>query len=412
MKRTGHFDDYLYLCFKGMEITSWKDYENAGGLEGLSNAVKLTSQEIIEELLASDYSEQTLEGKSFAQLFWPLSQERRREDLELVINIPSIGEKDFVSLEVLKENIFSFIEGLFILSMASEIKKVTFSLPGHYDDELGLLDKCQQLIKKQGLEEISFDLHRRKYSGCYLRDFEVQDSLSSDGLIKTTHEIEDQHMVVDYLTVMAATWIIRFGSGAFKTQHLVNKEPPQLLYLQLNAEQGQIAEIKSGTSLVEVVQGLTGPLDNFTPIGVVFNHFLGKALSYEEMMTLSVSKKELLEAGVFLSYGHIRVIDRKFDLRQHLKNTCQEILENRNFLHFMESVFLHNFSTWLECNSLCLYDEVEQSHQASQLYAILHPTLERKSVSSTYLFARFIESCFSHFSDYLLPTGGSRHEVM
>ncbi|CAI8351035.1 MAG TPA: formate dehydrogenase [Halieaceae bacterium] len=316
-------------CGEG-DPTDLTTYIELGGFVGLSNALALSPQAIVDEIKASG-----LRGRGGAAfptgIKWQTVLDTPNEQKYIVCNADEGDSGTFADRLLMEADPFQLIEGMTIAGLAVGAKKGFIYLRSEYPRAQNMLESAIVMARKEGFlgENIrgtghSFDIDVRMGAGSYIcgEETALLNSLEGKrGVVRAKPPLPaieglfGKPTVVNNVLTLASVTSILSDGGAEYARHGIERSKGTIpLQLAGNVKNGGLIEVPFGVSLRDVIMVWGEGTRSGRPVRAVqVGGPLGAYLSAAEL-DVPLTYEALSALGGMLGHGGIVVFDDTVDM--------------------------------------------------------------------------------------------------
>ena len=309
---------------------SLDDFIAHGGFEGLTRALTMSPEAIVETVVESGLRGRG--GAGFpAGIKWRTVASASAERKYVVCNADEGDSGTFADRMLIEGDPFTLIEGMTIAGIAVGAEHGIVYVRSEYPAAIEALQEAIATAHLNGWlgddvagSGCSFDLEVRVGAGAYVCGEETAMLESIEGRrgmvrakppIPAIHGLHGSPTVVNnVLTLASVPAILRDGGAAYATRGVARSRGTQVFQLGGNVAQGGVIELPFGVTLRRLVEEFGGGTRSGRPIGAVqVGGPLGSYLSPAEL-DVETDYEALLAIGGMLGHGGIVVFDDTIDL--------------------------------------------------------------------------------------------------
>ena len=309
---------------------SLTDYKAHGGYEGLSNALEMSSSEIVDAVLESG-----LRGRGGAAfptgIKWRTVQEQAASQKYVACNADEGDSGTFADRLLMEADPFQLIEGMTICALAVGANEGYIYLRSEYPRALQVLNRVIASATEAGLlgDDVggsgkAFHIHIRVGAGAYIcgEETSMLESLEGKrGLVRFKPPLPaieglfgKPTVVNNVLTLAAVTTVLASGANHYQEYGTGRSRGTLTVQLAGNIKRGGLVEIPFGASLRELVEDFGGGTASGKPIHAIqVGGPLGAYLP-ESQWDTPLDYESFAEVGAMLGHGGIVVFDDSADM--------------------------------------------------------------------------------------------------
>jgi len=314
---------------------SLEEYGQHGGLVGLRNALKSTSEIIINEVTESGLRGRG--GAGFpAGIKWKTVAQTTSDQKYICCNADEGDSGTFADRMLIEGDPFTLIEGMTIAGIAVGATEGIVYLRSEYPYAISILQKAIELAREFGwlgarvLDSVhAFDIEIRVGAGSYVCGEETAMLESIEGKrgvvrakppLPAIEGLFGQPTVINnVLTLSTVPMVLAQGADAYKARGVGRSLGTQVFQLGGNIARGGIVEKAFGITLNELLETYGGGTLSGNPFRAVqIGGPLGAYFSTEQLET-SMDYESLIAAGGMLGHGGLVVFDDRVDLAVQAK---------------------------------------------------------------------------------------------
>jgi len=314
---------------------SLEEYGQHGGLVGLRNALKSTSEIIINEVTESGLRGRG--GAGFpAGIKWKTVAQTTSDQKYICCNADEGDSGTFADRMLIEGDPFTLIEGMTIAGIAVGATEGIVYLRSEYPYAISILQKAIELARVFGwlgarvLDSVhAFDIEIRVGAGSYVCGEETAMLESIEGKrgvvrakppLPAIEGLFGQPTVINnVLTLSTVPMVLAQGADAYKARGVGRSLGTQVFQLGGNIARGGIVEKAFGITLNELLETYGGGTLSGNPFRAVqIGGPLGAYFSTEQLET-SMDYESLIAAGGMLGHGGLVVFDDTVDLAVQAK---------------------------------------------------------------------------------------------
>ena len=314
---------------------SLEEYDQHGGLVGLRNALKLTSEAIINEVTESGLRGRG--GAGFpAGIKWKTVAQTTSDQKYICCNADEGDSGTFADRMLIEGDPFTLIEGMTIAGVAVGATEGIVYLRSEYPFAISILQKAIELAREFGWlgtsvlgSTYAFDIQIRVGAGSYVCGEETAMLESIEGKrgvvrakppLPAIEGLFGQPTVINnVLTLSTVPMVLAQGAPVYKARGVGRSLGTQVFQLGGNIARGGIVEKAFGVTLKELLETYGGGTFSQKPFRAVqIGGPLGAYFSTEQLGT-SMDYESLIAAGGMLGHGGVVVFDDTVDLAVQAK---------------------------------------------------------------------------------------------
>jgi formate dehydrogenase iron-sulfur subunit len=306
------------------------DYVRHGGYEGLTRAVALGADGIIDEIKRSG-----LRGRGGAGfptgIKWKTVREAAGHEKYLVCNADEGDSGTFADRLLLEGDPFLLIEGMTIAGFAVGATKGVIYIRSEYPHAIATFGHAIAAARAAGYlgthvmaHGFSFDIDLRVGAGAYICGEETAMLESIEGRRGTVRAkpplpaikglFGKPTAINNVLSLAAVPWILAHGAEAYATCGLGRSRGTQPLQLAGNVKRGGLVEVAFGISLRKVIHDFGGGTLSGRPVRAVQVGGPLGAYFPDALLDTPVDYEAMAAAGGMLGHGGIVVFDDRVNL--------------------------------------------------------------------------------------------------
>jgi formate dehydrogenase iron-sulfur subunit len=326
------------LTFARSGITdpvSLSDYESMDGYKGLKNAIKLTPQQIVDEVKDSG-----LRGRGGAAfptgIKWQTVLDTPSEQKYIVCNADEGDSGTFADRLVMECDPYMLIEGMTISGLAVHATQGYIYLRSEYPVAHRIMNEAIERAYAAGYlgENIlgsgkNFDLEVRLGAGAYIcgEETSLLDSLEGKrGLVRAKPPLpaiiglfSKPTVVNNVLSLAAVPYILDKGGKAYADYGMGRSRGTLPLQLAGNVKQGGLVELAFGITLRELMEGFGGGTLTGKPLKAVQVGGPLGAYMPESQWDTPVDYEEFSAVEAVLGHGGVVMFDETVDMGEQAR---------------------------------------------------------------------------------------------
>lgn len=325
--------DQHRLTFARCGITdplSIADYQAHGGLEGVTNAIKLSQSDIVETIKASGLRGRG--GAGFpAGIKWDTVQGAQADQKYIVCNADEGDSGTFADRMIMEGDPLLLIEGMVIAGLGVGATKGYIYLRSEYPIAARILNEAIEVAKANDLlgdnvlgSGKAFELIVFIGAGAYIcgEETSLLESLEGKrGVVRAKPPLPALEglfgkptLVHNVLSLCAVPWIMANGGAAYAEYGQGRSKGTLAFQLAGNIKQGGLFETAFGVKLGDLVNKYGGGTRSGRPFKAVqIGGPLGAYLP-EQMLELPMDYEVMAQNGAGVGHGGIVVFDDSADL--------------------------------------------------------------------------------------------------
>jgi formate dehydrogenase iron-sulfur subunit len=343
-KALGRIDDHPYLkeqqrlLFARCGVTdplSIEDYRAHGGLAGLERAIKLGSQAIIEEVLASGLRGRG--GAGFpAGIKWRTVAGVTAEQKYVVCNADEGDSGTYADRMVMEGDPFMLIEGMTIAAITVGATKGFVYIRSEYPHAFAKFNAALAAARKAGVlgrsvlgSSHSFDIETRLGAGAYIcgEETSLLESLEGKrGQVRAKPPLPalsglfgKPTVINNVLTFASTPWILAHGGKAYADYGMGRSRGTQAFQLAGNIKRGGLVELAFGVTIRKLIEDFGGGARSGRPIRAVQVGGPLGAYFPDSLLDTPLDYEAMLAAKGMLGHGGIVVFDDTVDLAKQAR---------------------------------------------------------------------------------------------
>ncbi len=323
------------LTFARMGLTdplSLSDYQEHAGWSGLHQALTLSPQQIVQEVLDSGLRGRG--GAGFpAGIKWKTVLNAPALQKYIVVNADEGDSGTFADRMVLEGDPFMLIEGMIIAGLAVGATKGYVYIRSEYPDAVAVMTQAVELARQAGYlgpdilaSGHAFDLQVRKAAGAYVcgEETALLESLEGKrGIVRAKPPLPavqglfgQPTVINNVLTLAAVPFILARGAQAYATFGLGRSRGTLPFQLAGNIRQGGLVEKAFGVTLRQLVEDFGGGTQSGRPVRAIqVGGPLGSYLP-PALLDTPMDYEALSAVGGTLGHGGLVVFDDTVDMAQ------------------------------------------------------------------------------------------------
>ena len=343
-KALGRIDDQPYLkeqqrlLFARCGVTdplSIEDYRAHGGLAGLERAIKLGSQAIIEEVLASGLRGRG--GAGFpAGIKWRTVAGVTAEQKYVVCNADEGDSGTYADRMVMEGDPFMLIEGMTIAAITVSATKGFVYIRSEYPHAFAKFNAALAAARNAGVlgrsvlgSSHSFDIETRLGAGAYIcgEETSLLESLEGKrGQVRAKPPLPalsglfgKPTVINNVLTFASTPWILAHGGKAYADYGMGRSRGTQAFQLAGNIKRGGLVELAFGVTIRKLIEDFGGGARSGRPIRAVQVGGPLGAYFPDSLLDTPLDYEAMLAAKGMLGHGGIVVFDDTVDLAKQAR---------------------------------------------------------------------------------------------
>jgi NADH-quinone oxidoreductase subunit F len=319
--------------------TSLEDYVNSGGYRGLSKALALSPQAVIESVKAAG-----LVGRGGAAfptgLKWEAAASADGQPKYIVCNADESEPGTFKDRVLLEEDPHRVLEGMLIGAYAVGSPQGYIYVRGEYPYAFKVLKTALDEARQAGYlgENIldsgfSFEVELRRGAGAYICGEETALFESIEGKrgfprikppFPTTHGLFDKPTVVNNVeTLCNVPYILEHGAHIYRALGTAKSPGSKLFCVSGDIVRSGVYEVPFGVSLRHLVSDLAGGMHDGHELQAILVGGAAGAFAVPGQLDVRLTFEDLRQAGLPLGSGVIMVFDDRRDMRDVLKRLAR-----------------------------------------------------------------------------------------
>ena len=318
-----------------IDPVSLDDYRSMGGLKGLDRALKMSAQEIVDEV-----KESGLRGRGGAAfptgIKWQTVLDTPSEQKYIVCNADEGDSGTFADRLLMEADPYQLVEGMTIAGLAVGADEGYIYLRSEYPHARAVLTEAISRAEQAGWLGDNIRGSGRKFSmelrigaGAYIcgEETSLLDSLEGKrGLIRFKPPLPaiegllgKPTVVNNVLSLGAVSTILEKGADYYRDFGTGRSRGTLTVQLAGNIRHGGLVEVPFGATLRELVEGYGGGTASGKPIRAIqVGGPLGAYLPVSQL-DVTLNYGALAEAGGMLGHGGIVVFDDTVDMAQQAR---------------------------------------------------------------------------------------------
>ena len=314
---------------------SLDDYRSMGGFKGLDRALKMSAQEIVDEV-----KESGLRGRGGAAfptgIKWQTVLDTPAEQKYIVCNADEGDSGTFADRLLMEADPYQLVEGMTIAGLAVGADEGYIYLRSEYPHARAVLTEAISRAEQAGWLGDNIRGSGRKFSmelrigaGAYIcgEETSLLDSLEGKrGLIRFKPPLPaiegllgKPTVVNNVLSLGAVSTILEKGADYYRDFGTGRSRGTLTVQLAGNIRHGGLVEVPFGATLRELVEGYGGGTASGKPIRAIqVGGPLGAYLPVSQL-DVTLNYGALAEAGGMLGHGGIVVFDDTVDMAQQAR---------------------------------------------------------------------------------------------
>ena len=318
-----------------IDPVSLDDYRSMGGFKGLDRALKMSAQEIVDEV-----KESGLRGRGGAAfptgIKWQTVLDTPSEQKYIVCNADEGDSGTFADRLLMEADPYQLVEGMTIAGLAVGADEGYIYLRSEYPHARAVLTEAISRAEQAGWLGDNIRGSGRKFSmelrigaGAYIcgEETSLLDSLEGKrGLIRFKPPLPAIEgllgrptVVNNVLSLGAVSTILEKGADYYRDFGTGRSRGTLTVQLAGNIRHGGLVEVPFGATLRELVEGYGGGTASGKPIRAIqVGGPLGAYLPVSQL-DVTLNYGALAEAGGMLGHGGIVVFDDTVDMAQQAR---------------------------------------------------------------------------------------------
>ena len=318
-----------------IDPVSLDDYRSMGGFKGLDRALKMSAQEIVDEV-----KESGLRGRGGAAfptgIKWQTVLDTPAEQKYIVCNADEGDSGTFADRLLMEADPYQLVEGMTIAGLAVGADEGYIYLRSEYPHARAVLTEAISRAEQAGWLGDNIRGSGRKFSmelrigaGAYIcgEETSLLDSLEGKrGLIRFKPPLPaiegllgKPTVVNNVLSLGAVSTILEKGADYYRDFGTGRSRGTLTVQLAGNIRHGGLVEVPFGATLRELVEGYGGGTASGRPIRAIqVGGPLGAYLPVSQL-DVTLNYGALAEAGGMLGHGGIVVFDDTVDMAQQAR---------------------------------------------------------------------------------------------
>ena len=318
-----------------IDPVSLDDYRSMGGFKGLDRALKMSAQEIVDEV-----KESGLRGRGGAAfptgIKWQTVLDAPAEQKYIVCNADEGDSGTYADRLLMEADPYQLIEGMTIAGLAVGADEGYIYLRSEYPHAKAVLTEAISMAEQAGWlgenirgSDRKFRMELRIGAGAYIcgEETSLLDSLEGKrGLIRFKPPLPaikgllgKPTVVNNVLSLGAVSTILEKGAAYYRDFGTGRSRGTLTVQLAGNIRRGGLVEVPFGATLRELVEGYGGGTASGKPIRAIqVGGPLGAYLP-ESQLDVTLNYGALAEAGGMLGHGGIVVFDDTVDMAQQAR---------------------------------------------------------------------------------------------
>mgnify|MGYP001827820119 FL=1 len=318
-----------------IDPVSLDDYRSMGGFKGLDRALKMSAQEIVDEV-----KESGLRGRGGAAfptgIKWQTVLDTPAEQKYIVCNADEGDSGTFADRLLMEADPYQLVEGMTIAGLAVGADEGYIYLRSEYPHARAVLTEAISRAEQAGWLGDNIRGSGRKFSmelrigaGAYIcgEETSLLDSLEGKrGLIRFKPPLPaiegllgKPTVVNNVLSLGAVSTILEKGADYYRDFGTGRSRGTLTVQLAGNIRHGGLVEVPFGATLRELVEGYGGGTASGKPIRAIqVGGPLGAYLPVSQL-DVTLNYGALAEAGGMLGHGGIVVFDDTVDMAQQAR---------------------------------------------------------------------------------------------
>ena len=311
---------------------SLSDYRAHGGFEGLTRALAMTQQDVVEEVVASG-----LRGRGGAGfptgIKWRTVAAAQGERKYIVCNADEGDSGTFADRMLMEGDPFTLIEGMIIAGLATGATKGFVYIRSEYPHAFRTMQRAIEIARAGGWLGDHFELEARLGAGAYIcgEETSLLESLEGRrGQVRAKPPLPaiqglfgKPTVINNVLSLASVPWIMAHGASAYADYGMGRSRGTQPFQIAGNVKRGGLVELAFGVTIRQLVEDFGGGTASGRkvravqvggPLGAYFpDTLLDTPLDYEAMLAVK---------GM-LGHGGLVVFDDHVDLAKQARFAMQ-----------------------------------------------------------------------------------------
>ena len=308
-----------------IDPTSIDDYINHDGYQALDKALRMTPEEVIEEIKISGLAGRG--GAGFPTWFkWNAARQAEGENKHIICNADEGDPGAFMDRAVIESDPHTLIEGMLIGAYAIGATDMYVYIRAEYPLAVEHLGQAIEQARARGLlgENIlgtgfSCDLHIKIGAGAFVCGEETALIESMEGKrgmprLKPPFPAQSGYLnepsnINNVETFANVAWIIRNGGAAFAAMGTENSKGTKVFALTGKVQRGGLVEVPMGNSLKDVIFDIAGGIKNDRKYKAVQMGGPSGGCIPAELVDTLIDYKALSATGAIMGSGGMVVMD-------------------------------------------------------------------------------------------------------
>ncbi|MDY4172063.1 MAG: NADH-quinone oxidoreductase subunit NuoE, partial [Evtepia sp.] len=305
--------------------TSIDDYINHDGYQALDKALKMTPEEVIEEIKVSGLAGRG--GAGFPTWFkWDAARKAEGEHKYLICNADEGDPGAFMDRAVIESDPHTLIEGMLIGAYAIGASDMYVYIRAEYPLAVERLGKAIEQARGRGLlgenilgTDFSCDLNIKIGAGAFVCGEETALIESMEGKrgmprLKPPFPAQSGYLnepsnINTVETFANVAWIIHNGGAAFSAMGTENSKGTKVFALTGKVQRGGLVEVPMGNSLKDVIFDIAGGIKDGRKYKAVQMGGPSGGCIPAELMDTPIDYKALSATGAIMGSGGMVVMD-------------------------------------------------------------------------------------------------------
>jgi len=330
-----------------------EEYLSAGGYEALDKALKMTPQEIIEEIKVSGLAGRG--GAGFPTWFkWNAAMQSPGETKYLICNADEGDPGAFMDRAVIEGDPHNLIEGMLIAAYTIGAAEMIVYVRAEYPLAIKRLTKAIEQAEQAGLlggniknSGFSCKMRIKAGAGAFVcgEETALLESLEGQrGMPRLKPPFPAQKgfwqlpsNINNVETFANVSWIIKHGGAAFSAFGTENSKGTKVFALTGKIQNGGLVEVPMGLTLREIIFDVGGGIRNGKKFKAVQMGGPSGGCIPESLLDTKIDYKELTATGAIMGSGGMVVMDEsvcmvemaRFFLEFTAKESCGKCVHCR-----------------------------------------------------------------------------------
>ena len=333
-----YFQKQTRLVFARVGVTDpldAKSYEANGGLAGLRKALSLSSQQIVDEVIASGLRGRG--GAGFpAGIKWKTTLQANADQKYIACNADEGDSGTFSDRMLMEGDPFALLEGMAIAGLAVGATQGYVYLRSEYPHAERTLMSAILRARELGWlgsnvlgTDKSFDVHVRRGAGAYIcgEETAMLESLEGKrGVVRAKPPLPaiqglfgKPTIVNNVMTLGSVPWILQHGGAAYAAHGVGRSKGTLPFQLAGNIKHGGLVEVPFGCTLHELLHDFGGGTISGRPIRAVqVGGPLGAYLPANKF-SAPLDYEAFAKEGGMVGHGGIVVFDDSVDMLEQAR---------------------------------------------------------------------------------------------